>query len=146
MKKFVLVQMCWNIRLISFQRLHVKTHFYTSSNFFFYISFSLIYEEKRLLAIIFTYHSLISCRYLICLVLPTFINQFVRTHFFSENVFQISQNYILHIKFSEFYLCFHNSCEIWYSFSRAPIKNFLWCYYRWLITSHGKCKKECNIL
>ena len=29
-----------------------------------------------------------------------------------ENEFQISQNRILHIKFSEFYLCFHNSCEI----------------------------------
>ena len=29
-----------------------------------------------------------------------------------ENECQISQNYILHMKFSEFYLCFHNSCEI----------------------------------
>ena len=29
-----------------------------------------------------------------------------------ENECQISQNYTLHIKFSEFYLCFHNSCEI----------------------------------
>ena len=32
-----------------------------------------------------------------------------------ENQFQISQNYILHMKFSEFYLCYHNSCEIWHS-------------------------------
>ena len=39
-------------------------------------------------------------------------------------------------------------CEIWQSFSLAPIRNFLWFYYRWLITSLGleKCKKECNIL
>ena len=29
-----------------------------------------------------------------------------------ENECQISQNYILHKKFSEFYLCFHSSCEI----------------------------------
>jgi len=29
-----------------------------------------------------------------------------------ENKCQISQNYILHMKFSEFYLCFHNSYEI----------------------------------
>ena len=26
-------------------------------------------------------------------------------------------------------------CELWQLFSRAPIRNFLWCYYRWLITS-----------
>ena len=32
-----------------------------------------------------------------------------------------------------FYLCFHNSWEIWHSFSRTPMRNFLWCYYRWLI-------------
>ena len=58
------------------------------------------------------------------------------------------QNYIFHMKFSEYYLCFHNSCEIWHLFSRTPMKNFLWCYYRWLITSLAleKCKKECNIL
>ena len=50
------------------------------------------------------------------------------------------------MKFLEFYLCFHNSCEIWHSFSQTPIRNFLWCYYR-LITSltHEKRKKECNI-
>ena len=36
----------------------------------------------------------------------------------------------------------HNSREIWYSFSRTPLRNFLWCYYRWLITSLAlqKCK------
>ena len=62
-----------------------------------------------------------------------------------ENECQISQNYILHKKFSEFYLCFHSSCEIiWHSFSRAPMRNFLWCYYRWLTTSLAlkKCKKN----
>ena len=48
------------------------------------------------------------------------------------------------MKFSEFYLCFHNRNEIWHSFSRAPIRNFLWCYYRYLITSLTleKCKKN----
>ena len=30
-----------------------------------------------------------------------------------ENECQILQNYILHMKFSELYLCFHNCCEIW---------------------------------
>ena len=65
-----------------------------------------------------------------------------------ENECQISENHILHIKFSEVYLCFHNSCEIWHSFSWAPERNFLWCYYRRLITSLAleKCKKECNNL
>ena len=29
-----------------------------------------------------------------------------------ESDFQISQNYILHMKFLEFYLYNHNSCEI----------------------------------
>ena len=29
-----------------------------------------------------------------------------------ENKCQISQNDILHMKFTEFCLCFHNSCEI----------------------------------
>ena len=29
-----------------------------------------------------------------------------------ENKFPISQNDILHMKFSEFYLCFHIFCEI----------------------------------
>ena len=50
-----------------------------------------------------------------------------------ENECQISQNYIFHMKFTEIY----NSCEIWHSFSRIPMRNFLWCYYRWLITSLG---------
>ena len=47
-----------------------------------------------------------------------------------------------------FYLCFLNFCEIWNIFSRAPIRNCLWCYYRWLITSIAleKCKKECDIV
>ena len=31
-----------------------------------------------------------------------------------ENKCQISQNDALHMKFSKFYLCFHNSCEIWH--------------------------------
>ena len=30
----------------------------------------------------------------------------------------------------ELYLCFHNSREIWHLFSRAPIRNSLWCHYR----------------
>ena len=34
-----------------------------------------------------------------------------------ENESQIGQNYILHIKFLEFYLYNHNSCEIWHLFS-----------------------------
>ena len=52
------------------------------------------------------------------------------------------------MKFSEFYPCNHNSCEIWHSFSRTSMRNFLWCYYRWLITSLAleKWKKECDIL
>ena len=54
-----------------------------------------------------------------------------------ENECQISQNYIFHIKISEFYLCFHNSCEIWHSLSWTPMRKFTWCYYRWLITSLG---------
>ena len=36
-----------------------------------------------------------------------------------ENKCEISQNDFLHVKFSEFYLCFHNSYEIWYWFSRV---------------------------
>ena len=65
-----------------------------------------------------------------------------------ENKCQISQNYILHMKFPEFYPCFHNSCEIWHLFSQAPIRNFLWCYHRSLITLLGLeiRKKECTII
>ena len=65
-----------------------------------------------------------------------------------ENECQISQNYILHMKFLEFYLYNHNSCDIWHLFSRTSMRNFLWCYYRWFITSLAleKCKKECNVL
>ena len=42
------------------------------------------------------------------------------------------------------YLCFHHSCEIWHSFHWTPMRNFLWCYYRWLITylALEKCKKN----
>ena len=40
-----------------------------------------------------------------------------------ENKSQISQNDILHMKFSEFYLRFLNSREIWHLFSRA-LKKF----------------------
>ena len=39
-----------------------------------------------------------------------------------ENKCQISQNDILHMKFSEFYLRFHNSCEICHLFSRASMR------------------------
>ena len=61
-----------------------------------------------------------------------------------ENECQFSQNYIFYMDFSEIYLGFHNSCEIWHSFSRTPMRNFLWCYFRWLITSLvlQKCKTE----
>jgi len=37
-----------------------------------------------------------------------------------ENKFQISQNEILHIKIYLFYLCLHNSCEIWNLIAPAP--------------------------
>ena len=48
-----------------------------------------------------------------------------------KNECQISQHSdILHRKFSEFYLCFQNYCEIWHLFSQAPIRNSLGCYYR----------------
>ena len=65
-----------------------------------------------------------------------------------ENECQISQSYILHMKLSEVYLCNHNSGEIWHSFSLTFMRNFLWCYYGWFISSLAleKCKKECNIL
>ena len=65
-----------------------------------------------------------------------------------ENECQILQSYILHMKFSEFYLCFHNSCEICHSFSRTSKRIILRCYYRWLITSLAleKYEKECTIL
>ena len=65
-----------------------------------------------------------------------------------ENERQISKNYILPTKFSEFYPYNHNSCEIWHLFSRTSMRNFLWCYYGWFITSVAleKCKKECNFL
>ena len=43
-----------------------------------------------------------------------------------ENECQILQNYILHMKFLEFYLHNHKSCEIWLLFSRTSRINFLW--------------------
>ena len=41
-------------------------------------------------------------------------------------------------------MCNHNSRKIWHSFSRTSMRNFLWCYYRWFITSSAleKCKKR----
>ena len=33
------------------------------------------------------------------------------------------------------FVCKMSFCEIWHLFSRAPKRNFLWCYYRWLIYS-----------
>ena len=65
-----------------------------------------------------------------------------------ENKCQISENDILHMKFSEFYLCFLNSCEIWHLFSQAPMRNSLWCSYSQLVISMAleKCKKECDIV
>ena len=49
-----------------------------------------------------------------------------------ENECQISQNYILHMKFSEFYRCFHNFCEISHSFNTS--------------LALEQCKKEGNVL
>ena len=46
-----------------------------------------------------------------------------------ENKCQTPQNDILHMKFTEFYLCFHNSCEIGHSFSWALNKTSLKPYY-----------------
>ena len=41
-------------------------------------------------------------------------------------------------------MCNHNSRKIWHSFSRTSMRNFLWCYYRWFITSSAleKCKTK----
>ena len=33
------------------------------------------------------------------------------------------------------FICKMTFCEIWHFFSRTSIRNFLWCYCRWLITS-----------
>ena len=43
-----------------------------------------------------------------------------------KNECQILQNYSLHMKFLEFYLYNHKSCEIWRLFSRTSRMNFLW--------------------
>ena len=68
-----------------------------------------------------------------------------------ENECQISQNYILHMKFSELYLCNHNSCEIGHSFSRTSRRNFLFhlkplknvkknaAFFNWIILVQGFC-------
>ena len=41
-------------------------------------------------------------------------------------------------------MCKVSFCEIGHLFSRAPFRNFLWCYSRKLITSKTleKCKKK----
>ena len=64
-----------------------------------------------------------------------------------ENECQISKNYVLHVKFLDFNLYNHNSCEIWHLFSRTSMRNFLLVLLE-MITSSAleKCKKESNIL
>ena len=66
-----------------------------------------------------------------------------------ENECQIFHKITVHLTHEIFWNfgCILTS-EIWHSFSQTPTRNFLWCYYRWLITSLAleKCKKECNIL
>ena len=60
---------------------------------------------------------------------------------------QISQNNILHTKFSEFYLCFHNSCELWHSFSQAPWEIVFGVITdSWLSTSLGTLQAEATFL
>ena len=75
----------------------------------------------------------------LCEITPKerFLREPVKTNF---KLIQTSQNEI-------FYLRFLSSCEIWNLFSWAPLRNCLWCYYRWLITSIAleKCKRECDI-
>ena len=53
---------------------------------------------------------------------------------------QISQNEILRLVILP---CFVSSCDVWNLFSRAPIRNCLWCYYRKQITPIAleKCNK-----
>ena len=43
-----------------------------------------------------------------------------------ENECQILQNYILHIKFSEFYLCFHNFVKFDICFLGLPWEIFVY--------------------
>jgi len=54
------------------------------------------------------------------------------------------------MKFSEFYLCFHNSCEINDNYFQAPMRNSVWCYYNELITGISialeKYKKESDVV
>ena len=76
-----------------------------------------------------------------------------------ENKCQFSQNDILHtimitmmmmmmMIMMIIIIIIYNSSEIWHSFSRTPLRNSLWCYYRWLITSLAleKCKKNAIFL
>ena len=50
--------------------------------------------------------------------------------------------------FQNFICVFRILLKFWHSFSRTLITEFLWCYYRWLITSFTleKSKKEHSIL
>ena len=53
-----------------------------------------------------------------------------------ENKCQISQNNISHMKFSEFYLCFRNSCEIWHLFKikwQVGLRIVMWLYTFYLL-------------
>ena len=68
-----------------------------------------------------------------------------------ENECQISQNYILHAKFSEFYLFFHNSRETGHvfiflesheKFSLVLLQMINYIFSPW----EKKCKNECDIL
>ena len=58
-----------------------------------------------------------------------------------ESKCQISQNDIFLMKFSEFYLCFHNSCELWHTYTREcklQSVRVLFTFYEKLITKKGK--------
>ena len=57
-----------------------------------------------------------------------------------ENECQISQNYILHKKFSEFYLCFNSSCEFIFLDSHEKISFMLlqMTKYEWLSEKTGQ--------
>ena len=46
--------------------------------------------------------------------------------------------------FKEFYLYFHNFCEIWHSFSQTPMRNSLWCY-SLIILVQGFCPLKIKI-
>ena len=63
-----------------------------------------------------------------------------------ENKCQTSQNDILHMKFSKFSVCFHNSCEIRHSCSLVPMTKFslMLLHVTTVVTSTAleKCKKR----